>query len=178
MATATQKHTDKEIRAHVKAQLTEHLAAQPQSVQSAHRWMRRVEAIGLGIVLAAFAYALYGSFAWAKTSPILIAPAWLAFATCLSLMTSLFGLHAILIHAFPTVILPGKPQKFITGSSATWTGAFAVVGGLLMAGLWIGFAYSAVTFDLAMIAPLSNILGVVLTIVILYSLYQKFTQSR
>lgn len=178
MTTATQKLTDKEIRAQFIAQLTEHLAGQPQSVHSAHKWMKRVEVIGLGIVVATFAFALYGSFAWASVNPTMIPIAWFAFAACLSLMTMLLGLHAILIRAFPPVILPGKLPRFVSGSAAMWMGVASLVGGLILAGVWVGFGYSAATFNLALIAPLSNILGVLVTIVIVYSLYKKVTQSR
>jgi hypothetical protein len=144
--------------------------------------MKRVDSAGLGIVVAAFAVALYGSFTWASVNPSMIPVAWFFFATCCSLFVMLLGLHAILIRAFPPVILPGKPQKFASGSAAVWTGVAFIVGGLILAGLWIAFAYSTVTFNLAMIAPLTNILGIVVGIGIVLSIavavYQKATQSR
>jgi hypothetical protein len=144
--------------------------------------MKRVDALGFGIVIAAFAYALYGSFTWASASPAMIPVAWFFFATCCSLMMLLFGLHAILIRAYPPVILPGKPRKFVSGSTAVSIGAASIVGGLLMAALWVAFAYTTVTFNLAMIVPLTNILGVFIgisiVVSIVYSIYQKVTQSR
>ncbi|NOH04329.1 MAG: hypothetical protein HND47_21315 [Chloroflexi bacterium] len=183
MTTNVQKlATNKEAREHLKAQLAEYLAGQSESTQSAHKWMKLVDVAGLGIVIAAFAYALYGSFSWASTNPTMIPIAWFAFATTLSLMTILFGLHAILIRAFPPVILPGKAQKFVSGSGAVWTGVASIVGGLVMAGLWIAFAYSTATFNLAMLVPLINALGVVVSIGIVVSIvaaiYQKASQSR
>jgi len=182
MTTATPKLTDKEIRAHLKAQLAEHLASQSRSIRSAHKWMKRLDVAGLGIVVTTFAYALYGSFAWTNVNPTLIPIAWFVFATCFSLMAILFGFHAVLIRAYPPVILPGKPQIFITGTAAVWAGVVSIVGGLVMAGLWIAFAYSTATFNLAMIVPLANILGVGISIAIVisivYSIYQKISQSQ
>ncbi len=183
MTTNVQKlSTNKEAREHLKAQLAEYLAQAPASTQSAHKWMKRVDVAGLGIVLAAFVVALYGSFAWASVNPAMIPVAWFFFATCCSLFVMLLGLHAILIRAFPPVILPGKPQKFVSGSAAMWTGAASIVGGLIMAGLWIAFAYSTATFNLAMIVPLTNILGIVVSIGILvsivFAIYQKVSQSH
>lgn len=183
MTTNVQKlSTNKEARENLKTQLAEYLAQQPESILSAHKWMKRVDVAGVGIVVAAFAYALYGSFTWASTSPTMIPIAWFAFATCLSLMTVLVGLHAILIRAFPPVILPGKAQRFVSGSTATWVGAASIVGGLILAGFWIAFAYSAATFNLAMLVPLINVLGVVvgigMLVVIGFAVYQKVYQSH
>lgn len=174
--------TDKEAREHLKAQLAEYLALQTAPTQSAHKWMKRVDVAGMGIVIAAFAVALYGSFAWASASPAMIPVAWFFFAACLSLMVVLFGLHAILIRAYPPIILPGKVQKFVTGSGAVWTGVASIVGGLILAALWVAFAFSTATFNLAMIVPLTNALGIVVSIGIVGSIasaiYQKVTQSR
>ena len=183
MTTNVQKlSTNKEARENLKAQLAEYLAGQPEGIRSAHKWMKLVDVAGLGIVLAAFAYALYGSLTWASVNPILIPLAWFGFAACGGLMAILFGLHAVLIRAFPPVILPGKVQKFISGSAAVWTGVASIVGGLTMAGLFIYFAYSAATFNLAMVFPLVNVLGVFMSIVIavfiVFAIYQKVIQPR
>ena len=182
-ATNVQKlGTEKEAREQLKMQLAQHLAQQPESTQATHKWMKRLEVAGVGIVIAAFAVALYGSFAWASANPTMIPVAWFFFATCLSLMVVLFGLHAILIRAYPPIILPGKVQKFVSGSGAVWIGVVSIVGGLIMAALWVMFAYSTATYNLAMVAPLVNILGIFMSIVIVgsivYSLYQKVSQPR
>lgn len=173
---------DKEGRENLKSQLTRHLGQQSESTQSAHKWMKRVEVAGLGVVAAAFIVALYGSFAWPSVNPILIPVAWFAFAVCLSLMAVLLGLHAILIRAYPPVILPGKPQKFVAGSGAVWIGVASLAGGLILAVLWVLFAYSAATFNLALIVPLMNILGVIVSLGIVVSIviaiYQKVAQPR
>ena len=183
MTTTVQKlATDKELRAQVRTQLAEYIAQAPDSIQSAHKWMKRVDVAGLGIVVAAFAVALYGSFTWASVNPTMIPVAWFGFAICLSLMTMLFGVHAILIRAYPPVILPGKSQKFVSGSMAVWTGIASIIGGLFMAGIWIVFAYVTATFNMSMLVPLINILGIFMGIAVIvsivYSIYQKATQSH
>lgn len=173
---------EKGVREQLKLQLAEYLAQQPASTQSAHKWMKRADAAGMGIVIAAFAVALYGSFAWASANPTMIPVSWFFFATCLSLMVVLLGLHAILIRAYPPIILPGKVQKFVSGLGAVWIGVASIVGGLIMAVLWVMFAYSTATYNLAMIAPLVNILGIFMSAVIVgsfvYSIYQKATKTR
>lgn len=183
MTTNVQKlSTNKEAREHLKAQLAEYLAGQSEGTRSAHKWMKLADAVGLGIVVAAFAYALYGSFTWASVNPMMIPIAWFGFAACCGLMATLFGLHAILIRAFPPVILPGKAQKFVSGSAAVWTGIVSILGGLILAGIWIGLAYSTATFNMTMLVPLINVLGVVMSIgivlSIVYFIYQKASQSH
>jgi len=183
MTTNIQKlSTNREARENLKARLAKYLAQQPESTLSAHKWMKRVDAAGLGIVVVVFAYALYGSFTWASTSPIMIPIVWFAFVTSLSLMTIIMGLHATLIRAFPPVILPGRAQKFVSGSAAVWTGIASIIGGLFMVGIWIAFAYVTATFNMAMLIPLINTLGVVVTVGMVisigYSMYQKASQSR
>lgn len=180
MTTNTRKLSPaQETREQLKAQLAEYLSIQPGSIQKTHQWMKRVEAAWLGIVLAVFALALYGSFAWGKTTPSMIPVAWFGFAASLSLMTCLAGLHGILIRAYPPVILPGNMPKFVSGSAAVWIGAASIVGGLVLAGIWIAFAFSTATFNLAMIAPLANILGIVIGVgvlgSILYTFYRKIS---
>ena len=174
--------TNRQAREHLKAQLAEYLTQQPESTRSVHKWMKRVEAAGLGVVVAAFCAALYCSFTWASTNPIMIPLAWFFFAACLSLMMSLLGLHTIFIRAFPLVILPGKAQRFVSGSMAVWIGVTSILGGLIMAGLWIAFAYSTAIFNLAMLVPLINALGIVVSTGIALSIavafYQKLIQSR
>ena len=174
--------TDKEAREQLKLQLTHYLAEQPESTQSLHRWMKRLETAGAGIIAAAFIVALYVSITWKSANPTLIPIAWFFFAACLGLMVVLFGLHASLIRAYPPVVFPGKVQKFVSGSGAVWIGVGSIIGGLIMAAVWAGFAYSIANFDLAMIVPLTNTLGVIISIAIIvsivYSIYQKASRSR
>jgi hypothetical protein len=181
MTTNVQKlATGKEAREQLKMQLAQYLAQQPESTRSAHKWMKRVDVAGMGIVIAVFAVALYGSFTWASVNPAMIPVAWFTFATCLSLMVVLLGLHAILIRAYPPVVLPGKVQKFVAGSGAVWIGVASIVGGLILAGFWIAFAYSTATFNMAMLEPLirifAGVVGIGMTVAILYSIFQKVSQ--
>jgi hypothetical protein len=183
MATTSQKlTTGKEARALLKAQLAEYLAVQPETIQTTHKWMKRVEAAALGIVAAFFLVALYGSFTWSKSNPAMIPIAWFAFAACLSLMTMINSLHSVLIRAFPTVILPGRMPRFVSGSGAAWIGAASLLGGLVLAGFWVAFAYSTATFNMALLVPLIKALTAVISIGVvvsmIYSIYQKLTSPR
>jgi len=90
----------------------------------------------------------------------------------------LLGLDAIILQAFPPVLWPGKPPAFVTGSGAVWRGWAFIVGGLVAAALWGFFAYATWTQNWAMLRPLINVLGVVMTIAILYSIFKKVTKAH
>ena len=175
--------TGKEAKEQLKLQLAQYLAQQSQSTQSVHRWMRRLEAAGMGIIVATFLVALYVSIAWKSINPIMIPIAWFVFAASVSPEMIFMGLDSIFLRAYPPVILPGnQPAKFITGNEAIWTGWALILGALLAAAFWGFFAYAVGTFNIALIVPLirvlSGVLGVVITVAIVKKLIQDFSRSR
>jgi hypothetical protein len=179
MTTNVQKSlTNKEARETLKSQLDQTLALRPESVQSAHKWMKGLEIAGLVIIIAAFSVAMVVSIAWKSLNPQVIPIAWFAFAASMGLTMILLGLDAIILRAFPPVLWPGIPPKFVTGSSAVWRGWAYIVGGLVAAALWGFFAYAIWTQNWAMLRPLINVLGVGMTIAILYSIFQKITKAH
>jgi hypothetical protein len=174
--------TDKEAREHLKLQLAQYLAQQPEPTQSAHKWMKRLEAAGVGIIAAAFIVAMYVSVAWKSVNPIVIPIAWFAFAASVAPAMIFVGLDAITLRAFPPVVWPGKLPKFVTGSSAVWVGGAFILLALVVVAFWGFFAYAVGTFNMAMVVPLVNILGVLMgigmAVSIVHSLYQKISHSR
>jgi hypothetical protein len=182
-ATNVQKlGTEKEAREQLKLQLAQHLAQQPESTQATHKWMKRLEVAGVGIIAAAFIVALLVSVTWKSVNPIMIPIAWFAFAASAAPAIIFVGLDAIILRAFPPVVWPGKPPKFITGSGAVRTGWAFILGSLLFATLWGFFAYAVGTFNIAMLEPLirifSVVVGIGMTVAILYSIFQKISRTR
>jgi len=159
-----------EAREQLKLQLTHYLEQQPESTLSLHKWMKRLELASLGIIIAAFSVALGISIAWKSFNPLTIPVAWFVFAASLSLTVVLVGLHAMLLRAFPPSVLPGKKQKFVTGNAAAWAGMRTMAFGLVGGAFWALFAYAVGTFNLALIAPLANILGILMAIAIIFQL--------
>ena len=179
MTTNVQKSlTNKEARENLKAQLAQYLALQPESIQSAHKVMKGLEVTGVVIIIAAFSVAMVVSIAWKSLNPQVIPIAWFVFAASMGLTMILLGLDAIILQAFPPVLWPGKPPAFVTGSGAVWRGWAFIVGGLVAAALWGFFAYATWTQNWAMLRPLINVLGVVMTIAILYSIFKKVTKAH
>lgn len=181
MTTNVQKlSTDKEAREQLKMQLAEYLAQQPESKQTTHKWMRFLEAAGVGIIAATFIAALYFSIAWKSVNPVVIPIAWFVFAASVAPAMIFVGLDAIALKAFPPVVWLGKLPKFIAGNSAVWAGWGFIVLALVIAAFWGFFAYSVGTFNMTMLEPLirifSGVVGVVMTVSILYAMFQRISQ--
>jgi hypothetical protein len=170
--------SNKEARENLKLQLAEYLAQQPGSTQTVHKVMNGLEVAGVVIIITAFIVALVLSFAWKSINPMMIPIAWFAFAASASLTMILLGLDAIVLRAFPPILWPGKPSRFTTGSGATWRGWAFMAGGLAAVALWGLFAYAIWTQNWTMLRPLINILGIGMTIAVLYSILMKFAKAR
>lgn len=174
--------TDKEAREQLKSQLEQYLAQQPESTQSAHKWMKRLEVASAGIIAAAFLVALYVSIAWKSVNPIVIPIAWFVFAASVAPAMIFVGLDAIILRAFPPAVWPGKLPKFVTGSSAVWRGWAFILLALVTAVFWGFFAYAVGTFNMVMLEPLirifAGVVGIGMTVAILYSMFQKVSQRR
>ena len=128
--------TRKEAEEHIKLQLSQYLGQQPESTQSLHKWMKRLETACLGIIVAAFIAAMYVSVTWKSVNPITIPIAWFIFAASITPAMTFVGLDAIILRAFPPVVWPGKQPKFVTGSSAVWTGWAFILLALIIAAFW------------------------------------------
>ena len=87
-------------RQEVKAQLAHHLAQQSESKQVFHKWMKVLEVVGLAIIAATFAVALYLSINWATVPQIAIPTAWFAFPVSFAPLMILIGVHSIGLRAF------------------------------------------------------------------------------
>ena len=174
--------TKKEAREHFKLQLAQYTGQQPESAQSLHRWMKRLEVAGVGIIVGAFVVALYVSIAWQSVNPIVIPIAWFVFAASVAPAMIFIGLDAITPRAFPPVVWPGKPPTFVTGSGAVRTGWAFILIALVAAAFWGFFAYAVGTLNFALIAPLVTILGVTMgvgmAVSIIYRLIRDFSRSR
>ena len=174
--------TEKEAKEHFKMQLAEYVDQQPESSQSLHRWMKRLEVAGAGIIAAAFIVAMYVSVAWKSVNPIMIPIAWFVFAASAAPAMIFLGLDAITLRAFPPFLLPGKLPKFVTGSGAVWAGWAFILLALIVAAFWGFFAYAVGTLNMALIVPLVNIVGVVMgvgiVISIVHNLIRDFSRSR
>jgi hypothetical protein len=174
--------TNKEAREQLKLMLAHYLEGLPESTRSFHKGMKSLDISLMVVIASAFIAALSVSFTWKSIDPLMIPMMWFFFAASASLLTASIGLHTIILRAFPPIILPGKVQRFVTGTEAVWTGSALLVGGLLMTAFWVLIAYAAATYNLTMLAPLITILGVLMGFGIVISMImttiQKISKSR
>ncbi len=173
---------EKDAREHLKLLFARYLAEQPESTRATHRWMKRLEAAGMGIVCAAFIIALGVSILWKSVNPLAIPVAWFVFAASFAPALIFSGLDAIFLRATPPSSLTGKTPIFVTGSGAVWIGIGMILLALVLAAFWSFFAYVTITQNWAMLAPMISALGAVLgigmTISILVAMAQKVFKSR
>jgi hypothetical protein len=175
-----------ESKQDLRAQLAQYVAQQPESTQAHHKWMKRLQVAGAGIMVAAFIVAMYVSVAWKSVNPLMIPIAWFLFAASAAPALIFVGLDAITLRAFPPVVVPGKQPRFVTGQGAVWTGWAFILLALVVAAFWGTFAYAVGTLDLAMIARLATIVGIIMgvgmaisiTVSILYSIFRAIARSR
>ena len=165
--------TDKEAREHFKRQLADYFAQQPESTQSAHRWMHRLEAVAAGITVAVFVAALYLSILWKSINPLWIPVAWFAFAATAAPHLILAGLDAIILRAFPTSGTLRNVSKLITGGGAVWIGAGFIVLALVLVAFWGLFAYATLTQNWALLQPLIGFFGMLMAAAMLLGMAQK-----
>jgi hypothetical protein len=156
-----------------KEQLEQHLAQEPESALAAHRWMKHLEIVGFIVSAMLFGVALYLSINWKNIDPAMIAVAWFAFAASGGLHLIFYGLDAIFLRAFPTMVNSGKSLKFVTGSGAVWIGVGFILFALGLVAFWGVFAYATWTHNFELMRPLINLLGVGMGVAIVVSKVQK-----
>lgn len=171
--------TDKEARENLKLQLAQYLAQQPESTQSADKWMRRLEAASVAIIVAAFIFALIVSIRWESVPVTAIPAAWFLFVASALPLLLLFGVHAVLVKAFPTVVLPGKPNQFVTGDKAVRTGWFLILSSLVSAVVWGYLTFKIWTTDYATMGGiLFVVIGVGMTATLIASIFRAISRRR
>jgi len=169
--------TQPETKEQLRQQIAQYVEQQSESKQAAHQWMKRLEGVGVGVILAAFIVALYLSFAWKSIDPILIPIAWFAFVASAGPLAVIIGLHSLILKASPPVIIPGKAQKFVTGSGAVWSGLGFIVSGVALSAFWGFFAYATWTQNWVVLQPLIGFLGVVMGVGIAVSILVGMAQK-
>jgi hypothetical protein len=178
----------------LKAQLANHLEAQPENIRSFHRIMRIIEYISFGLMIIIFITALVLSFMW-KSIPVATIPtAWMLLPVSAAILTLLIGVHVLFLHAYPPsnfltifkygspIRLPGISQGFVSGKKADLNAWGLIIGGLVVGAFFSVFAWAIWTVNWAILTPMITVLGVLLgvgiAISILFSIVQKILKTH
>jgi len=182
----------------LKIQLASYLEEQPENIRSFHRVMKVLESIALGIMIVIFIAALVLSFMW-KTIPVAAIPtAWFLLPASTALLMVLIAVHSLILHAYPpsglfSIYQRGSPahqfgkyQRFTTGKTADTQALILILIALIVGAFFITFAWASWTVNWAILAPMINISGVALGIIIAIGIvggmilktYQKLSKSR
>jgi hypothetical protein len=162
------------------AQLAQYLAEQPRSRRTFDKVMKVLEMGALALMAGYLAWAIYVSINWSE--PKNIVAVWFAFPVSVVVLLVLIGVHAAGLRAFPPLALLSSMQAFVSGSKAVATGVGFAVTVSLAAVFWGAFAWGIWTEDWAILEPLTQILGVVVGVGVIYTvasyLYKRFFRSR
>jgi hypothetical protein len=173
--------TASEAKSDLRAQLARHLAQQPESRQTFHKWMKVLEVAGLALIAGHLAWAFYISFNWVGV-PERIVAVWFALPVSVVALMILVGVHAVGVRAFFPIIVPSSSFPFVTGSKAVAMGAVFAVLSPVVGAFWGTFAWGVLTTNWAILEPLMHILGVVAgvgaVVAVVSDLHKKLFRSR
>jgi len=169
-----------------KAELAQYVAQQPESKRTFHKWMKILEAGSLAIIAGAFAAAIHVSINHTAVPGTTIAAAWFGFPVSVVPLMVLVGLHTVVLRVSVPSVLSGRPQKFVTGSKAVWSGWALIATALAVGAFWGTLAWAVWSFDMALIGVYTRIIGTVLSVVIpastilglMSGLYRQFVRPR
>jgi hypothetical protein len=115
--------------AQFQASIGAYLQEQHPIVRGLHWLLQALAFLCLALAIILFSVALYYTFVWAFTGELTrLADVWVNFGLSMSFLVFPWGLDAMLLRVFPTVIFPiawyhsSKPIRYITGIGAFFAG--------------------------------------------------------
>lgn len=142
-------------------QFVQYIEHRPQNMQKIDRWMKRLEAASLGVIVAFFLTALQVSINSTDINTIMIPVAWFSFAASCTLLIAVAGLHSVFTGVFPPVLLPERSQYFTTGFGALVMGWLMIALAIAAALFWGVFAYATVFYDITLLETSIRIFSIV-----------------
>ena len=127
-----------ESREETESQLARHLEQQPASIQTIHKVMLVLEAIGVVLAVGLFILAVYVSITWKTHGELAVPRWWMASQLCAAFFMVIVGLHTLIVKAYLPMQSPGSKESIDTGRQAVKKG-WGVIGlGILWAAAWGG----------------------------------------
>ena len=171
---------EREVELEPKERLAQHLAQQSESTRTFHRVMKILEVLGLVLIAAHLAWAIYGSVQWSEGERI--TAVWFALPVSVVILPVLVGIHGAGIRAFFPMVVPNSSLPLVFGSNAVGMGLGFAVMALVVGGFWGAFAWGTWASDWAILEPLAHILGAVVgvgaMVLLISDLYRRYVRSR
>lgn len=127
-----------ESREETGSQLARHLEQQPASIQTAHKLMLALEAVGVILYVGLFILAVYVSVTWKTYGELAVPRWWMASQVCAALLAMTVGLHTLIVKAYLPIPYPSGKESIVTGRQAVRQGWMPIRLGLLWAAAWGG----------------------------------------
>ncbi len=129
---------EEETREKAGSELARHMEQQAGSIQTAHKLMLALEAIGAIAYSGLFVVAIYVSVTWKTYGDLAVPRWWTASQVCAGLLIVIVGLHTLVVKAY----LPGPYQSskepIATGREAVRQAWKPISLGILWAAAWGG----------------------------------------
>ena len=123
------------------------VSSEAESQQTFHRWMKRLQAVTVGLIVGLFVMALYTSINWKQVAPFEIAFWWMMFALSGIPLTICVGLDIIYSRGAVVPMRWGNGPKqlvTLTGRKAVLMGLGVIVAALAWGAFVLGFFVSFV----------------------------------
>ena len=185
----SRKSVNNQLRKESQVLLSQHIEQQPKSVRTLHQWMKILELIDLVGGIGTFIVAVYVSLTWKNFETTTVMLWWVIFAAVAALFGVLLGLHAIILKAYPPVIMPnaspfldnifsGNRRMLVTGQQAMRWGGFLIGIGFAWGAIGIGFYCVVLYSNFGLLRVLTGLITVLFLIVIILSFVQRASREK
>lgn len=154
--------------------------SESESQQTFHHWMKRFQAVTVGLVAGIFVMALYTSINWKQVAPFEVAFWWMCFALSGIPLTIFVGLDIIYSRG---AIIPMQwghgPKRMVTvtGRKAVLTGLGIIAVALAWGGFVLALMYAMLTFNWDLLRVTISLFGTLLGAVIVLKIFSSLVRD-
>jgi hypothetical protein len=127
-----------ESREEAGSELARHMDQQTGSIQTAHKLILVLEAVGAILYIGLFILAIYVSVTWKAHGELAVPRWWMASQVCAGVLAVIVGLHTLVVKAYLPVPYPNGKESIVTGREAARQAWMPIGLGLLWAAVWGG----------------------------------------
>ena len=156
------------------------VSSESESQQTFHRWMKRLQAVTVGLIVGLFVMALYTSINWKQVAPFEIAFWWMMFALSGIPLTICVGLDIIYSRGAVVPMRWGNGPKqlvTLTGRKAVLMGLGVIVAALAWGAFVLALMVSMLTYNWDLLRVTTSVFGVLLGAVIALKIFSSLVRD-